>query len=182
MARATWPARAPGDQETPRASASQWGAPRPVKAGTKTTSPAVGHRSARASTSAGTSDQAEAVAQPLDGRTADENAALEGVGRAPGAAGGDGGGRPCCDKGARSPVCMRRSSRCRRCFGQARGETGLAGEGALLVADAGGGERRPVREGRIRRRRWPRIDDGGQDGGRNGEQIEEFGPRPRCGG
>ena len=52
-ARAMWPARVPRSipAMTPRASARQWGAPRPVSAGTKTTPPVSGTLRASASTS-----------------------------------------------------------------------------------------------------------------------------------
>ena len=76
---------------TPRAYGSQWGAPRPAKAGTMKTPPLSGTVAASVSTSAEDSDDAEAVAQPLDGAPADEDAAFEGVFGAPADPPGDGG-------------------------------------------------------------------------------------------
>ena len=60
----------------PRASGSQYGAPRPANAGTKTTPPVSGTEAASASTSAAARDDAQAVAQPADGRAGHEDAAL----------------------------------------------------------------------------------------------------------
>ena len=69
----------PRDRPTmaPRASGFQYGAPRPVKAGTTITPPASGTLSASACTSPLALDGVQAVAQPLHHRAADEHAALE---------------------------------------------------------------------------------------------------------
>ena len=61
----------------PRASAFQYGAPRPVKAGTNITPPASGTLSASACTSLLALIALQAVAQPLHDRAADEDAAFE---------------------------------------------------------------------------------------------------------
>ena len=70
----------------PRARGSHQGLPRPVKAGTTVTPAAVGHRRGQGPEILGPLDDAQPVAQPLDGRPGHEGRALQGVGDRAGAA------------------------------------------------------------------------------------------------
>ena len=114
QARASWARPAPRVRPVtmPRARGSHHGLPRPVSAGTKVTPPLSGTDAASGPTSAAADDDAEPVAQPLDGRARDEGRPLERVGDAavrvvgvvaevPGAADGEARRAPA---GARGPA------------------------------------------------------------------------------
>ena len=125
---------------SPRASASQYGEPSPVSAGTKWTPPVDSTERASASVSARVCDHPEPVAQPLDGRAGDEDRALEG-----GDAGlGSGGAEDAVRRRAAvlALVCEHEAAGAVGGLGVARPEAGLAEERGLLVARQAG-ERHP---------------------------------------
>ena len=94
---------------TPRASGRQWGANRPLKAGTNTTSPEIRHGTGKRLDLGGVVDDPELIAQPLDERARDGDRALQRVrgGRARAAEScGDRGDEAVRGVDGTSPVCM----------------------------------------------------------------------------
>ena len=137
VARAMWALVVPRVMPVMRARASgfQWGGAQAGEGRNQNHALARGDARSQAFDLAALFDDAQAVAQPLHGRSGDEGAAFQGVGRFVAQLPGDGGQQAAlAGDGFVAGVHEQEGARAVGAFGVAGGEAGLAEEGRLLVA------------------------------------------------